>query len=323
MHIDRRTLLAASVAALSLHASGCGAATPAFPLPQGFTRFPIWPGKAPGGDAVTVIEKEALRRPDSPPDDTYFEHVVTPTLTMLRPKKPNGAAMLLVPGGGYIRVAIGLEGYEIARRFAAAGYTCFILLYRLPADGWTAGAEAPLQDAQRALRTIRSMAPREGFDPARVGVIGFSAGGHLAAWLATQDAKDSYQPIDAIDRQPLGVKIAGLMYPVIMMDGPFSHTGSRRQLLGETPSPERAKAYSLEQNVAADAPPTFIAHAVDDKTVPVQNSIAMMLALKRQNVPVESHFFEAGGHGFGIGAKSAVTAAWPDLFLAFAGRHGV
>lgn len=323
MLIDRRTLLAASVAALALRGTGSDAATPAFPLPQGFARFPIWPGKAPGGDAVTVIEKEALRRPDSPPDDTYFEHVVTPTLTMLRPKKPNGAAMLLIPGGGYIRVAIGLEGYEIARHLAAAGYTCFILLYRLPADGWTAGAEAPLQDAQRALRTVRSMASREGFDPARVGVMGFSAGGHLAAWLATQDAKDSYQPIDAIDRQPLGVKVAALMYPVIMMDGPYSHTGSRRQLLGENPSSERAQAYSMEQHVAADAPPTFIAHAVDDKTVPVQNSFSMMMALKQQNVPVETHFFEAGGHGFGIGAKSAATAAWPDLFLAFARRHGV
>ncbi len=321
MLIDRRRLLGGA-AALALAGHAARALAETFPLPRGFTRFPIWPGKAPGSDGVTVVEKEGLRRPDSPPDDTYFEHVVTPTLTMLRPKTPNGAAMLLIPGGGYVRVAIGLEGYEIARRLASAGYTCFILLYRLPADGWAAGSDAPLQDAQRALRTVRSMAPKEGFDPARIGVLGFSAGGHLAAWLATQDAKPSYPPQDAIDRQPLGVKVAGLLYPVIMMDGPFAHPGSRLNLLGKDPTPERARAYSMEQNVAADAPPTFIAQAIDDRTVPIQNATAMMMALKQRNVPVEAHIFEAGGHGFGIGAAAAAASAWPELFLAFARRHG-
>lgn len=320
--INRRALMAGIAATGALAAVGRGSAQ-TFPLPKGFVRFPIWPGKAPGSDSVTVTEKEGLRRPDSPPDDTYFEHVVSPTLTMLRPKKPNGAALLLIPGGGYVRVAIGLEGYEIARRLAAAGYTCFILLYRLPADGWAAGSDAPLQDAQRALRTVRSMAGREKFDPARIGVIGFSAGGHLAGWLATQDAKASYTPIDAIDRQPLGVKVAALMYPVVMMDGPFAHAGSRKQLLGSDPTPARARAYSLEQNVAADAPPTFIAHAVDDKTVPIENATAMMMALKQRGVPVETHIFEAGGHGFGIGEKAKAAAGWPELFLAFAARHGL
>jgi acetyl esterase/lipase len=322
MDMNRRTLMA-SAAALTLLSGATPALAETFRLPKGFTRFPIWPGAAPGSEGVTVVEKEGLRRPDSPPDDTYFEHVVTPTLTMLRPKRPNGAAMLLIPGGGYVRVAIGLEGYEIARRLASAGYTCFILLYRLPADGWSAGSEAPLQDAQRALRTVRSMAAKENFDPARIGVMGFSAGGHLAAWLATQDAKPSYQPVDAIDSQPLGVTVAALMYPVIMMEGPYSHTGSRKQLLGPDPTPERAKAYSMEQNVAADAPPTFIAQAIDDKTVPIENSLAMMKALKARNIPVECHVFEAGGHGFGLGATAAATSAWPELFLAFARRHGV
>lgn len=322
MRIDRRGLLGAT-AALAFAGHAARALAETFALPAGFTRFPIWPGKAPGSEGVTVVEKEGLRRPDSPPDDTYFEHVVTPTLTMLRPKVPNGAAMLLIPGGGYVRVAIGLEGYEIARRLAATGYTCFILLYRLPADGWGAGSDAPLQDAQRALRMVRSMAPKEGFDPARIGVMGFSAGGHLAAWLATQDARPSYPPQDAIDAQPLGVKVAALMYPVILMDGPYAHQGSRQNLLGKEPSPERAKAYSMEQNVAADAPPTFIAQAIDDKTVPIQNATEMMLALKRRNIPVEVHIFEAGGHGFGLGTPGTPASAWPDLFLAFARRHGL
>ncbi|PZU07579.1 alpha/beta hydrolase [Sphingomonas sp.] len=322
MSVDRRTFLAAGTA-LSLLGSASRASAQAFTIPGDFTRFPIWPGVAPGSVGVSVTEKEGLRRPDSPPDDTYFEHVVTPTLTMLRPKKPNGAAMLLIPGGGYIRVAIGLEGYEIARRLASAGYTCFILLYRLPGDGWGAGPEAPLQDAQRALRMVRSMAAKETFDPARIGVMGFSAGGHLAGWLATQGAPAAYAPIDATDSQPLGVQVAALMYPVIMMDGPSAHAGSRRQLLGADPTPDRARAYSLDQHVAAGAPATFIAHAIDDKTVPVENSTAMMMALKQQNVPVEAHIFESGGHGFGVGAKAAAAAGWPELFLAFARRHGV
>jgi acetyl esterase/lipase len=218
--IDRRTLITA--AALSGLAAPAAAATlgQSIPVPQGFTRFPIWKGPAPGGEKVTVKEEEALRKPDGPADDSFFAHIVTPTLTMLRPARPNGAAMLLIPGGGYTRVAIGHEGYAIARRFAEAGYTCFVLLYRLPADGWAAGADAPLQDAQRALRVIRSLAPREQFSPERIGVIGFSAGGHLAAWLSTRAPRETYAPRDAIDREPLNLSVAGLMYPVIMMEGP-------------------------------------------------------------------------------------------------------
>ena len=299
--IDRRTLLAGTLASATL-------ATPAlaqsFPLPQGFERFPIWPGKAPGGERVTVQEVESLRRPDSGPDDGVFAHVVTPTLTLLRPAKPNGAAILLIPGGGYTRVAIGHEGYNIARHFAQAGYVCFSLLYRLPADGWAAGAEAPLQDAQRALRLIRALAPREKFNANRIGVMGFSAGGHLAAWLTSRSPQDSYRP-------------------VIQMEGAFVHQGSRTQLLGPNPTAERMQAYSLDRHVSAETPPIFLAHALDDKAVPPENSLAMLAALRAKGVASECHLFENGGHGFGLVAPPAAPAPWPDLFMAFAKRHGL
>lgn len=332
--IDRRTLIAGTVAASafapSAFAQGSMAAPPAkghFPLPLGFERFPIWPGKAPGGEKVTVEEVETLRRPDSGPDDGVFAHVVTPTLTLLRPEaigvKPNGAAILLIPGGGYSRVAIGHEGYNIARRLAQAGYACYSLLYRLPADGWTAGAEAPLQDAQRALRLVRALASKNGYDANRVGVMGFSAGGHLAAWLTSRTPVTTYQPIDASDREPIKAAVAAYIYPVIQMEGPFVHAGSRTQLLGAYPSPERMRAYSLDQDVSADTPPVFLAHALDDNAVPPENSLAMLAALRAKGIAAECHLFENGGHGFGLVAPPAAPAPWPDLFLAFAKRHGL
>ena len=318
--IDRRTLLAGTFASATLAKP---ALAQSFPLPQGFERFPIWPGKAPGGERVTVREVESLRRPDSGPDDGVFAHVVTPTLTVRRPAKPNGAAILLIPGGGYTRVAIGHEGYNIARRFADAGYVCFSLLYRLPADGWAAGAEAPLQDAQRALRLIRALAPRETFDANRIGVMGFSAGGHLAAWLTSRTPQDSYAPIDAADREPVKAAIAAYMYPVIQMEGAFVHQGSRTQLLGPDPTMERMQAYSLDRHVSAETPPVFLAHALDDKAVPPENSLAMLAALRAKGVASECHLFENGGHGFGLVSPPAAPAPWPDLFMAFAKRHGL
>jgi acetyl esterase/lipase len=330
--IDRRTLLAGSLASAALASPALSQTAThevkqKFPLPSGFERFPIWPGKAPGGERVIVQEQETLRQPESPTDDTAFSHVTTPTLTLLRPEalgvKPNGAAMLLIPGGGYTRVAIGKEGYAIARRFAQAGYSCFSLVYRLPADGWTAGAEAPLQDAQRALRVVRALGKREKFDAERVGVMGFSAGGHLAAWLTSRTPQESYAPVDASDSEPIKAAIAAYMYPVIQMEGPFVHAGSRTQLLGANPTPERMRAYSLDQDVSPHTPPVFLAHALNDTAVPPENSLAMLAALRAKGVASECHLFESGNHGFGIAPPPAAPAPWPDLFLAFARRHGL
>ncbi len=321
--IDRRGLIA-TVSGLGLGLMAAPALAQPFPVPRGFVRFPLWKGKAPGGERVTVKEEEGLRKPGGPADDIFFAHVVTPTLTMLRPARPNGAAVLLIPGGGYRRVAIGHEGYAVARRFAEAGYTCFILLYRMPADGWAAGTEAPLQDAQRALRIVRSLAAKEGYDGKRVGVVGFSAGGHLAAWLSSRAPVQTYRPLDAIDAEPLDLGVAALIYPVIQMEGDFVHAGSRTELLGSAPSAERMRAYSMDRNVWDQTPPTFLTHAIDDTAVPVENSLTMLAALRARKIAAECHLFETGGHGFGLTpGGDAAPAPWPDLFLAFARRHGV
>jgi acetyl esterase/lipase len=308
--------------ALGLAPAVAGAASPQH-LPSDFVRMPLWPGEPPGSDGVTVREEESSRTPNSAKDDSAFAHVTRPTLTLLRAAKPNGGALMLIPGGGYRRVTIGHEGYEIARRFAASGYHCYILAYRLPADGWAAGPDAPLQDAQRALRMVRSRAAADGFDPAKIGTIGFSAGGHLAARLAARPDLVTYPAKDAIDALPLTAAVAGLLYPVILLDGPNIHVGSRNEMLGSAPTAERARTYSANSHIAPGTPPTFLAHALDDRSVPPENSLAMLAALRGAGIPSEAHLFEKGGHGFGLLLPDGTPSPWPELFMTFARGHGV
>jgi acetyl esterase/lipase len=284
----------------------------------------LWPGLPPGS-------------PPSPPKTVVFDRVATsgyqdriateigePLMTVFRPARPNGAAILVIPGGGYIRVTIDKEGFETARRWAAAGITAFVLRYRLPAEGWANPADTPLQDAQRALRLIRAGAATWGLDPRRIAVMGFSAGGHLGASLCTRFDAPVYAPVDAADAVSARPDLAMLAYPVMLMDGPFVHAGSAQALLGSNPSAERAAAYSPNRQVTGAVPPTFVMHAADDPSVPLDNSLAYVAALRAARVPVELHVFEEGGHGFGIRLiQGKPGAAWPDLFLAWARRHAL
>ena len=228
--------------------------------------------------------------------------------------------MLLIPGGGYRWAVLDKEGYDVARVFAASGTTCFVLRYRLPADGWAAGADAPLQDAQRAIRLIRSRAADYGVYPNRIGVLGASAGGHLAG-LASARADATYAPTDAADAVSFRPDATVLMYPVATMADPYVHAGSRTQLLGEAPSPERIAAYSLEKMDWRGAAPVFLLHAMDDAAVPVENSLQLLTTLKAADVPSEAHLFQEGGHGFGIRLIQGKSAqVWPDLVRAWAAR---
>ncbi len=286
--------------------------------------LPLWPGDPPGAAGVTAAETIIERTDPSGLRDRAVTHTRKPTLTVFRPAKPNGAAVVLMPGGGYERVVVDKEGFETARWLADRGYVCFVLVYRLPGDGWGAGPDAPLQDAQRAVRLARSRAAAIGFDPARVAIMGFSAGGHLAASLTTRFDAKVHEPADAIDALSARPDLSALIYPVISMaDGP-AHAGSRKQLLGAAPTPEQIALYSPDQGVTERVPPVFLLHAADDKTVPVANSLMMFAALKAKAVPAEMHVFEEGGHGFGLrGVVGKPVAAWPTLFETFAKRHGV
>lgn len=284
----------------------------------------LWPNGAPGGEGVTAEEQIIERTTPGGPRDRAQVHTRKPSLTVFRPQKPNGAAVMLIPGGGYERVVLDKEGYETARRLNESGYTCFVLFYRMPGDGWTAGGDAPLQDAQRAMRLIRSRAVAMGFSADRVAIMGFSAGGHLAANLTVRFDAPTYDPTDAADQLSAEPDLSALIYPVISLDPAITHAGSRKQLLMRDASPERALALSPEKQVREGLSPVFLLHAADDGAVPVENALVMFAALKAKAVPAELHVFQEGGHGFGLRfTADKPVSAWPNLFEAFAKRHGI
>ena len=322
MSLNRRTAL--GLAALAATARPVGAM---IPVSQNAPADPtetirLWPGAAPGGERVTVTPRVTERSTDPAFHDRFAQYTTDPILTVLRPARPNGASLLLIPGGGYKWAVVDKEGLDCARVFAAAGVTCFVLRYRLPGDGWAAGPDAPLQDAQRALRLVRAQAAAHGLDPVRVAVLGASAGGHLAGMLtAREDA--TYAPVDEADGLRHRPDLSILLYPVATMSDPHVHAGSRLELLGPTPTAEAMERYSLERMDWTGRPPTFLLHAIDDEAVPVENSLQLLTTLRAAGVSTEAHLFEEGGHGFGVRLIEGKPAAtWPLLMMAWAARHG-
>lgn len=278
----------------------------------------LWPSGVPGEQSppttLSIVERGAagaLR-------DRAATGITDPTLTVFRPGEPDGSALLIIPGGGYERVVMDKEGYESARWFAERGTTSFVLLYRLPGEHWVDGADVVLQDTQRAMRVIRSSADAYRIDKDRVGVIGFSAGGHAAAMLSTRFDDPVYSPVDAADREPARPDFAVLMYPVIFMEGEEAHAGSRNNLLGNDPLPHEVERHSPQLEVNSGTPPTFLLHAADDEAVVPANSMAMHSALMKVGVHTELHVFAEGGHGFGTrGTVGLPVAAWPRLVHAW------
>jgi len=325
--LDRRTLLgvaalASAAPALTPVSASAQTRTPALAPPDPTEVVRLWPKGAPGGENVTVTAIVPERSTDPAFHDRFAQYTTDPILTVMRPLHPNGAALLLIPGGGYRWAVVDKEGLDVARVFAAAGVTCFVLRYRLPADGWTAGPNAPLQDAQRAMRLIRAHAADYGIDPARIASLGGSAGGHLAGLLAARrDA--TYDAVDAADAAAFRPDLNVLLYPVATMADPFAHAGSRQLLLGASPTPEQIAAWSLERMDWTGAAPTVLIHALDDASVPVENSLNLLATLRAAAVSTEAHLFQEGGHGFGIRLIAGKPAAvWPDLVQAFGSRNG-
>jgi acetyl esterase/lipase len=314
MKLGRRSLLAlAALAASPLRAAA--------DFGLALETVPLWPGGVPGRGAALPAETLVERSAASSRPDRAVHGIADPRLLVVRPARPDGSAVLLCPGGGYRRIVVDREGHEVARWLADRGITAFLLFYRLPAEGWATGSDTPLIDAQRALRLIRAQAPARGLDPARIGVLGFSAGGHLAADLGARFASALQPPQDRFDEFPARPDFVALIYPVIALDGPLAHQGSREKLIGADAPADRARRHDPSFNVAANAPPHFLVHAEDDTSVPPGNSLRLREALKARGVPVELHLFETGGHGFGL-APGKPAAAWPDLFLAWVRAQG-
>ncbi|AWH51722.1 xylanase [Stenotrophomonas sp. ESTM1D_MKCIP4_1] len=273
----------------------------------------LWPaGQVPGeqGPARPARVVERSRDPAHP--DRYVDQIDAPYLLVHVPAQPNGRALLVIPGGGYQRVVIDKEDSALLPEWVdRAGYTLFVLRYRLPQPG--RDRQAALADAQRALRVVRDQAARRGLDADSVSVMGFSAGGHVAARLATGFDAQVYPARDSIDRLSARPARAVLVYPVIDM-GAHAHSGSRGRLLGDHPDPALAAQYSMQQQVRADMPPTLLVHANDDRVVSVHNSERMAAALADAGVEHELHLFAHGGHGFGMRVPAGSTLAlWPLL----------
>ncbi len=286
---------------------------PAPPEPVGLLSkevVELWPvGRVPGSAGVTAM-RQVLERGSPAAHDRAVMHVSRPILEVFRPEKPNGAAMVILPGGGYMRLAVDKEGAGGARRLAKAGITCFVLNYRLPVDGWVDGYDAALQDVQRAVRLIRANAKTWGVDPSRVGVMGFSAGGHLAAASLTRHDATVYEPVDVADQQSARPDVVMVGYGVMTV-------GARPGVAAV--GAETAKP--LTERVRKGLPPTFILHAADDRTVPVANSLKLFQALKTAEVPAELHVYQEGGHGFGFSLPADNPASrWPDAFEAWLRR---
>ena len=269
----------------------------------------VWPGGAPG-----AINNSAYQEKADSQDGVvqYVWQVTDPELTVYIPENvgANGTSVVICPGGGYWFNSVQNEGYMVADWLNSLGITAFVLKYRLPADAIMQEKSAgPLQDVQEAIRIVRRNADKWNINPGRVGVIGFSAGGHLAATASTLYDENVYEPEDTVSARP---DFSILVYPVITMDTAFTHMGSRRNLLGKSPSKKQTEHYSAEQQVNENTPPAFLVHAQDDGAVPVMNSIRYYEAMLKYKVPGELHIYEKGGHGFGLGRTGGTESTWPE-----------
>jgi acetyl esterase/lipase len=330
--LDRRYFIAASLLSLGLEPAASGQTAPPTvpggPLPPGLPQpaetIDLWPNGAPGRPARALVETVQERSTDHLVTDRAVFGISRPRMAVFRPDRPNGAAVLITPGGGYRWVVIDKEGYEMGRWLAAHGFTAFVLFYRLPGEGWAAGPDVSLSDAQRAMRLIRHRARDFAIDPERVSAMGFSAGGHLCADLATRFAASTYAPVDAADALSAKPHSAAPIYPVISMSAPDAHPGSRELLVGKSASPILEAAHSPHRNMPGDAAPLFLLHAEDDDAVPVNNTLLLRAAAKAHGIRVETHLFEFGGHGFGLRkAIGKPVEVWPELWRAWARTTGL
>jgi acetyl esterase/lipase len=276
------------------------------------TIIKVWPSGVPGSKSDTGYT-EIEQVTDGLP--VRYNRVIDPTLTVYLPpaEKATGSAVLICPGGGYGTLAFDHEGHQIARWLNENGIAGIILKYRLPSDQVMKDkSTGPLQDALEGMRIIRRHAAEWMIKPGKIGVIGFSAGGHLASTLSTHWADKVYSLTDTTSARP---DFSILIYPVITFDASFTHMGSRTNLIGKDPSAEMIGKYSNELQVNEKTPPAFLVHSADDKAVPVKNSIEYYNSLQKFSIPSELHIFQKGGHGYGMSADRGTQSAWPAMCI--------
>ena len=255
--------------------------------------------------------------PHGAPNAVGREPKDVPTLTPYPAKDPDGSAMIVFPGGGYQNLAKH-EGEPVAQWLGTLGITAFVVHYRL-APRYK--HPAMLQDAAHAMRTVRAMSREWKLDPDRIGVLGFSAGGHLAATISTQfEAGDASSP-DPIAKVSSRPDVSVLCYPVITLGSPSAHTGSRKNLLGENATPELIDQMSAEKRVTAKTPPAFIFHTADDAGVPVENALMYASALRAHKIPFELHVYEHGRHGVGLAKDDPILRTWTERCAAWLGTR--
>jgi acetyl esterase/lipase len=261
----------------------------------------LWPGGAPGAKGAQPADKPEM-------------HIYLP------PKdRATDTAIVVCPGGGYGGLAMGHEGRDVAAWLTSNGIAAFVVKYRLSPYRHP----VPLQDAQRAMRIVRSRAKDFGIDPSKIGILGFSAGGHLASTAGThfdEGTSDAKDPLERVSCQP---DFMVLVYPVITFSTEHTHRGSLRNLLGDNPDAKRVESLSSEKQVTSKTPPTFLVHTTEDKAVPPENSILFYLACRKAGVPAELHIYEKGQHGLGLGPKNPAFATWPKHCLTWLKGRGM
>jgi len=278
----------------------------------------IWAGDPPGAPTPLPLEQLINQNSDDAHPDRILSHVASPRLTVFRPAVPTGTAILIAPGGGYTHIAVDKEGVEVGEWLATRGITVFVLTYRLPTDRWANSAFVAASDAQRALRYIRAHAAEYGISSNRVGLMGFSAGGHVAATVLAQAEEGLYSPVDVVDQKPITPNFAALLYPVIDLSGSLAHPGSKQALLssGQLSVAELEDRCSPNRHITSQPPPTFICSAEDDESVPIANSHLIETALRSAGGRVEAHYYQRGGHGFGLKRTNGYPVQnWPQAFL--------
>jgi len=273
-----------------------------------FEEILLWPGTPPGKGKISGPEKVGT----SGAGYGAVSNISTPRMRVYRPVTPNGKAVIVCGGGGYFRIQLWKESTPAAKWLQAHGYTVFELIYRLPNDGWE--AIAPFMDAQRAMKIVRSCAAEYGLAPDQIGIMGFSAGGHLAGFTALQPARELYSGRDRFESVSARPDFAALLFPVVTLRKPYDTTRTRREIIGEKPSRAAEDAWSLDTYASKDAPPVVLFAAADDPITPPGHSIALFQALQAKGASVEMHMFREGGHGWGLGEPHQQLSLWPQIF---------